>query len=96
MTINKKIKNATSVEYDGIQFKSKLEVTIYKTLKEKGLNPLYECNKFILQDKETGENVDITNNGENYNQKVEAQGKIVNVLVNIYKYLNHVLLPFLP
>lgn len=48
--MNKKVKNATSVEYDGIRFKSKLEVTIYKTLKEKGLNPLYECNKFILQE----------------------------------------------
>jgi hypothetical protein len=50
MTTNKKIKNATSTEYDDIKFKSKLEVTIYKTLKEKGLNPLYECNKFILQE----------------------------------------------
>ena len=50
MTTNKKIKNATSVEYDGIKFKSKLELTIYKALKEKGLNPLYECNKFILQE----------------------------------------------
>ena len=48
--MNKKIKNATSTEYDGIKFKSKLEVTIYKSLKEKGLNPLYECNKFILQE----------------------------------------------
>ena len=50
MIVNKKIKNATSTEYDGIKFKSKLEVTIYKALKEKGLNPLYECNKFILQE----------------------------------------------
>lgn len=48
--INKKVKNATSVEYDGNKFKSKLELTIYKALKEKGLNPLYECNKFILQE----------------------------------------------
>ena len=48
MTVNKKIKNATSTKYDGIQFKSKLEVSVYKTLKDKGLDPLYECNKFIL------------------------------------------------
>lgn len=48
--INKKVKNATSVEYDGIKFKSKLELTIYKALREKGLNPLYEYNKFILQE----------------------------------------------
>lgn len=50
MTQNKKIKNATSIEYDGISFKSKLELTIYKTLKEEGLDPHYECNKFILQE----------------------------------------------
>ena len=50
MTVNKKVKNATSIEYNGIKFKSKLELTIYKTLKEKGLNPLYEANKFILQE----------------------------------------------
>ena len=50
MTINKKIKNATPTEYDGIKFKSDLEVTIYKALKEKGLNPLYEWHKFILQE----------------------------------------------
>ena len=48
--INKKVKNATSVEYDGIKFKSKLELTIYKALKEKGLNPLYERNKLLLQE----------------------------------------------
>lgn len=48
--MNKKVKNATSTEYDNIKFKSKLEVTIYKALKEKGLNPLYEYNKFILQE----------------------------------------------
>ena len=47
---NKKVKNATSTEYDGIKFKSRLEVTIYKALKEKGLYPQYECNKFILQE----------------------------------------------
>lgn len=31
---NKKIKNATPLEFDGIKFKSKLEVMAYKTLKE--------------------------------------------------------------
>lgn len=50
MIVNKKVKNATSVEYGDIKFKSKLELTIYKALKEKGLNPLYEYNKFILQE----------------------------------------------
>ena len=48
--MNKKVKNATSLEYDGIKFRSKLEVTIYKTLKEEGLIPLYEYTKCILQE----------------------------------------------
>lgn len=50
MIVNKKIKNATSTEYDGIVFKSKTESLIYKTLKSKGLNPLYEPTKYVLQE----------------------------------------------
>ncbi len=45
---NKKIKNATICVYDKITFKSKLEVMAYKTLKEAGLNPLYEAKKVII------------------------------------------------
>lgn len=45
---NKKILNATPLEYDGITFKSKLEVTCYKVLKEKGVNPKYEGKIFTL------------------------------------------------
>ena len=45
---NKKIKNATSTEYNGIEFKSKTEVLIYKTLCENGFNPAYELVKFTL------------------------------------------------
>lgn len=48
MAENKKIKNATQNIYDGIQFKSRLETIIYKTLKEKGFNPKYEPCKFII------------------------------------------------
>lgn len=48
---NKKIKNANSRIYDGISFKSAMEVTIYKALKEQGINPDYEANTFILSDK---------------------------------------------
>ena len=48
--MNKKVKNATPFEYDGIVFKSKTEVLIYKTLKAKGLNPLYEPTKYVLQE----------------------------------------------
>lgn len=45
---NKKIINATSVTYDGINFKSKLEVATYKLLKEAGLNPFYEPHRYVL------------------------------------------------
>lgn len=45
---NKKIKNAKKDFYDNIQFKSHLEVVIYKTLKEFGFEPLYEFKKFII------------------------------------------------
>ena len=34
---NKKVKNATPMIYDDIQFRSKLEVYCYKKLKEEGL-----------------------------------------------------------
>ena len=77
------------INYDDVFFKD-APATDYKKSENFRYERFYNLthNKFILQDKETGENVDITNNGENYNQKVEAQGKIVKVLVNIYKYLN--------
>ena len=39
---NKKIKNATPREYDGIHFKSLLEVSIYKHLIAAGFHPKYE------------------------------------------------------
>lgn len=48
MSINKKIKNATQNTYDNIQFKSRLEAVIYKTLKEKGFDPKYEPWKFTI------------------------------------------------
>lgn len=43
---NKKIKNATKSSFSGISFKSKLEATIYKTLKENGITPAYEEKTF--------------------------------------------------
>lgn len=45
---NKKIKNATPLEYDGITFKSKLEVLIYKTLKNAGFPVEYEPEKIAI------------------------------------------------
>lgn len=40
--------NNISKVYDGINFKSKLEISCYKKLKEEGFNPKYEEKKFII------------------------------------------------
>ena len=45
---NKKIRNATPLEYNGISFKSKLEKMIYQTLREHNLPVQYEPHKFII------------------------------------------------
>ena len=45
---NKKIKNATASEYNNIKFKSKLELTVYKTLVQAGFNPEYENKHYTL------------------------------------------------
>ena len=50
MIENKKIKNAHPKEYNGIKFRSQLEVTTYKTLIEYGFTPKYEEETFILWD----------------------------------------------
>lgn len=46
--VNKKIRGATSLVSDGILFKSKLEVVIYKELLRAGFNPKYEERKFVI------------------------------------------------
>ena len=50
MITNKKIKNATPLIYEGIKFRSKLEVNCYKLLLENKISCEYEKTKFILQD----------------------------------------------
>ncbi len=40
--LNKKVRNATPLRYDGIDFKSKLEVYCYKQLQKYKLKPEYE------------------------------------------------------
>lgn len=45
---NKKVQNATPTEYDGIKFRSKLEVYTYKKLKEAKIYNEYEQNRFEL------------------------------------------------
>lgn len=47
-TENKKIINASPLEYNGIFFKSKLEKMAYQTLKDQGFPVLYEPKKFII------------------------------------------------
>lgn len=49
--INKKIRNATPTEYDGIKFRSKLEARVYKYLISKEIVPLYEKYKITLWQK---------------------------------------------
>lgn len=45
---NKKIKNATFVEYNSIKFRSKLEASFYRLLLEAGFEPQYEQRTYLL------------------------------------------------
>lgn len=45
---NKKVKNATPTEYNGIKFKSLIEVMVYKTLLQYGFEPQYEPITYII------------------------------------------------
>lgn len=47
---NKRIKNATHVKCGNVEFKSKLEYTVYKTLIEAGFKPVYEKRTYTLID----------------------------------------------
>lgn len=53
MNCNKKIKNATTVEYAGISFRSTSEKNMYKKLISLGITPEYEPDHFILLEKIT-------------------------------------------
>lgn len=48
---NRKIKNATECEFDGIKFRSRLEVSVYKYLTSIGITPKYELLKFTIWDR---------------------------------------------
>ena len=50
-TQNKKVRNATPCEEDGIKFKSKLELFCYRKLKEHNIEAAYEENRYTLLDK---------------------------------------------
>lgn len=45
---NAKVINATPCSYNGIDFKSKLEMNIYKAIESEGYNPLYEPITFTI------------------------------------------------
>lgn len=45
---NKKIKNTNKKQYNGIQFKSQLEVMVYKTLLQEGFTVIYEEKPYVL------------------------------------------------
>ena len=47
---NKKVKGARKHFYDGIWFKSGIEVTAYKAFVEAGFNPEYEKHTYVLQE----------------------------------------------
>lgn len=48
ITRNKKVKNATALTVYGVDFKSRAEARHFKMLKDAGLEPQYESEKFIL------------------------------------------------
>lgn len=48
--MNKKVINATAVSFDGINFKSKAERTMYNLLKESGLKFYYEPKPIVLSE----------------------------------------------
>lgn len=47
-TPNKKVKNAAPLTYEGINFKSKLEVYCYNKLKENNIKAEYEAHRYTL------------------------------------------------
>lgn len=51
MSGNKKIKNATPITYNGIDFKSTLEKRLYIHMLKLGITPLYELNKYVMSEK---------------------------------------------
>jgi hypothetical protein len=50
---NQKVRNATKVTIDGIEFKSKLEAYTYNKLKDAGIKAGYETNRYTLLEKFT-------------------------------------------
>lgn len=76
-SLNKKVRNATVVELDGITYRSKLELYTATRLKEEGISCDYEKHKFPLMEKFTYE-------GEIYEpHKIKGTKQFVQVSNNI-------------
>ena len=52
MASNKKIRNATVCQEDGINFRSKQERAVYKYLLSVGITPKYEAERFTIWDRD--------------------------------------------
>ena len=94
MAENKKIKNASPLEYDGISFKSKLEKMVYQTLRENNLPVEYEPRKFIIWEgfKPT---VPFYNKDKSTRMLKQDSKKLINVSYTpdfVFKHNNHLVI----
>ena len=85
---NTKVKNATPVTYDEINFRSKLEVYCYKKLKQNNISAGYESHIFTLLDSFRFNNEIVRKMtykpdfvGENF--IIECKGQMNDALINI-------------
>lgn len=94
MAENKKIKNASPLEYNGISFKSKLEKMVYQTLRENNLPVEYEPQKFIIWEgfKPT---VPFYNKDKSTRMLKQDSKKLINVSYTpdfVFRYNNHLVI----
>lgn len=91
---NKKIMNASPLEYDGISFKSKLEKMAYQTLKEQGFPVMYEPKKFIIW-KGFRPNVPFYNKDNNTRMLKKDSKKVIDISYTpdlMFEYNNHLII----
>lgn len=91
---NKKIKNASPLEYDGISFKSKLEKMAYQTLKENNFPVEYEPKKFVIWEgfKPT---IPFYNKDKSTRMLKQDNKKLINVSYTpdfVFMYNNHLII----
>ena len=100
---NKKIRNATKSNSNSIEFKSKLEKSVYDTLLQLGFNPQYEPTTFTLwegftpitpyYDKETQKHrekrLSEGNSKDTHNILIKKDSKIVGIRYTQDFYFNY-------